>query len=745
MPRKFLLRRLLCAALFAAIGSQPLYAAKSVKPKTSAQQATCPVPAEPEMPVSTLAPDGTDDGRVHIMADQAESKLNEWAVFRGNVEARRDSLHLFADELRYDQIQNTLQASGHIYLKKTDGETFLTPSLDYDLDTERGLAKQTRFTFAGNTAHGDAGQIRFEGRDVLELDSVRYTTCPPQREDWILKSKHLTLDKTTQTGTATHAVVEFMHVPIFYSPYLSFPLTDARASGFLGPHIGHTTHSGLLLSAPYYFNLAPNYDDTLTPRLLGDRGLQTLNEFRYLGASYGGKLELEYLPNDRKTGTDREGLFFRHSQTLSPRWSLSSDIQWVSDANYFTDLSTSTAQAARTAQPRYVRLDYGDGTWGFSGRVFTYQTLDSTIAISDQPYQRLPQLLLNADSPGGPNALHYAFESEWVNFYRQQSVTGQRLDVHPSISLPLRTPYFYFTPKAGYRYTTWKLDNTTTDTSPERTLPIYSLDTGLAFERDSQWFGRALTQTLEPRVYYLYVPYRDQDGLPVFDTALPDFSFYNFFRENRFVGADRVGDANQLTAALTSRFLAPETGAELARVSFGQVRYFDNQQVNLPAGTIVQTSSDLIGEVYARIGQPWYLRNGLQWDSKAQETRKLGLYLYYRPAADRVVNFGYRYLNPLAPSPEERLYDISAQWPLNPHWTGLARWSYSAVDSRTPYAYAGLEYTSCCWGIRLTARHRILIDGSLDNSILFEFELSGLAKLGESEESPIKQSQFIFQ
>jgi LPS-assembly protein len=739
MPSQNLPRRLLCAAILAAIGSQPAVAATLGVPKT-ARPLSCPdTPALP-MPASSLTPEDTDDDRVYVYADRMESKLNESTRFSGNVELRRDGLHLFADEAVYNQADNTLDASGHIHLRKDSGETVVTPLLRYELDTERGAAEDAQFAFAAGTARGAAKRIRFEGRDALTLESVRYTTCPPGQDDWFLRASELTLDKASETGVAWNASISFMQVPIFYSPYLSFPLTEARKSGLLAPHIGHSSNSGFILGVPYYFNLAPHYDDTLTLRALAERGTQALNEFRYLGKTFSGKLDLEYLPNDRVTDTDREALFFRHTQTLSPRWRASTDIQWVSDNSYFIDLGATTTDSGRTHLPRSVRLDYGGSVWRFSARAFTYQTLDTTILPADQPYQRLPQLVLTADSPSGPNRLHSSLEGEWVNFYRQDSVTGQRFDLQPGVSLPLRTSYFYFTPKAAYRYTSWHLDNTGTDESPDRGLPIYSLDSGLALEREGRFRGQAYAQTLEPRVYYVYIPYKNQDSLPVFDAALPAFSFYNFFRENRFVGADRVGDANQVTAAITSRILLPGSGVEQARVSLGQVQYFSDQQVNLPAGTVTQTRSDLIGEVYARLGQAWYLRGGLQWDNKERDTRKSSFYLHYRPEADRILNLGYRYTNDL-----EELVDISTQWPLSTRWTGVARWNYSLPESRTVQAYAGLQYTSCCWAVRAAAHQRQQPDGSVDNSLLFELELSGFAKMGETEESPLKQGKFIFE
>ena len=715
------------------------------------------------MPASSLTPEDSEDERVHVYADRVDAALDESARFSGNVELRRGNLHLFADEVFYNQADNHLDAKGHIHLRKDDGETLLAPLLRYDLDTERGYSEEAQFQFAGTAGRGAAGRIHFEGRDRLQLESVRYTTCPPGRDDWLLKASRLTLDKTEQIGTARNASVTFMHVPIFYSPYLSFPLTDARKTGLLAPHIGHSSNSGFFLSVPYYFNLAPNYDDTLTARVFEERGLQLTNEFRYLGRNNSGSLDFEYLPNDRTTNSDRQALFFLYRHDLSPRWNLASDIQWVSDTDYFIDLGRGSPDASRTHLPRFLSLNYAGNIWRFSARAYTYQTLDTTIPFNEQPYQRLPQLLLAADSPSGPNRLRTTFEGEWVNFYRSTKIlddpgiidppyAGQRLDVQPSVSLPLRTSYLYFTPKLAYRYTSWRLsantdaDNPNPEESPDRALPIYSLDSGLIFERNDKAYGKTYTQTLEPRAYYVYIPYKDQDSLPIFDAALPTFSFANFFRENRFVGADRVGDANQLTTAVTSRFLLAD-GVEQARVSLGQVSYFADQRVNLPPGTRIQTRSDLIAEISARLGRSWYLRSGLQWDSQEGDTRKSSLYAHYRPADDRIVNLGYRYTDniPASTDKPEELADFSAQWPFTSRWTGVARWNYSLPESRTVQAHAGLQYTSCCWAVRVAARHRLQPDDTVENSWQLEFELGGLAKMGETLEAPLKQGQFIFE
>jgi LPS-assembly protein len=694
MPSPNLPRRLLCIAMLAAIGYQPAFAAK-LGTKSPTRPLSCTGSPALPMPESTLTDEETSDERVHVYADRIESILNESSHFSGNVEFGRDGLRLFADDVIYNQLENSLDASGHIYLHKQSGETIVSPQLSYQIDTERGVAEDAQFAFANNAARGNAKSIHFEGRDVLALESLRYTPCPPGQDDWFLKASDLTIDKTSETGTAHNAVIEFMQVPIFYSPYFSFPLTDERKSGFLAPHIAQTTNTGFLLALPYYFNIAPNYDDTLMMRIMSKRGLQAVNEFRYLGSNYSGKLDLEYLPNDQGTNTDREAAYFKHAQGLWPLWNATADVAWVSDQTYLTDLGTGPNQSSITALPSNLRLDYGGSIWRFSGRVSTFQNLDTTITqSSDLPYQRLPQLLLSGESPSGANQPHYALASEWVYFYRPGEVAtgqqgnGQRLDLLPSISLPLRTDYLYFTPNLGYRYTTWNLNYDTVDTSPQRGISIFSIDSGMTFERESNLFGTPYTVTLEPRVYYVYIPYQNQDSLPVYDSAVPVFDFFNFFRPNRFVGADRVGDANQATFAVTSRFLLPGSGSEQARVSLGQIQYFEDQRVNLPPGTVTQTTSDTIGEIYARIGQPWYLRSSMQWDNKQHETRNSTLYLHYRPAADRIVNFGWRYNNTTSATTNglNEQVDISTQWPLSNRWTGVARWNYSLPDSTTVQA-----------------------------------------------------------
>jgi LPS-assembly protein len=730
LPRK----RWACAALVCAGGLSTGQAADTPGSCPEFQPPARALPGIPRKPaIEPHAP-------LHVQADRAESRGKELIIFTGNVELRRGELHIDADELRYDKTKNSLDASGNARLRNDAGDVFLTPRLDYRLDTESGAADTAGFRLGKNNARGDAGHVDFRDGNRLKMRNARYTTCPPGQNDWFLKAERIELDKDSATGRARNVVLEFMHVPVFYFPYFSFPLSDERQSGFLAPRFGYGNKLGFVAATPYYLNLAPNYDATLTPRYMSRRGLQLQSEFRYLGAGASGLAEAEYLPNDDQTGAYRAAGTLRYTQYFSPYWQAGTDLQWASDINYFIDLGETARATSRTHLPRIAQLNYGDAHWRFSARATGQQTLDASIPVNDRPYWQLPQLLLSGDVPGAPGGLRYQLDSEWTYFDRSTGVTGSRLDLQPTVSLPLRTSYSFFIPKVGVRYTAYNLSGAGEE-NPSRGLPIASLDSGLVFERRGLlWDGAAHTQTLEPRLFYVRIPHKDQDTLPVFDTALPDFGFYNLFRENRFIGGDRVGDADQATLAVTSRLLNETTGVERLRVSLGEVFYFSDRRVNLPAGTVEQGRSNTVGELQAMLAPAWYLRGGLEWDNAQHATARGSAYLHYRPAKDKILNLGYRYGRDL-----QEQVDISGHWPLAAGWTAQARWNYSLPDALLLQTYAGLSYSTCCWALRAGAQHRILPDGRTDNSVLFEFELTGLAKLGKSGESPLDQGRFIFE
>jgi LPS-assembly protein len=680
-----------------------------------------------------------------IRAQELRSAQGGFSEFAGNVEMRRGDQFLTADQLRYDEATGQANATGNVTLKDSARSYYQTQETQLNLESRIGYAGPSTFRLENDSARGDAQHIDFEGPDLTVLKRARYTTCAPGQDDWFLKMRVLKLDTQKDIGTAYDTSVNFFNVPVFYLPYLDFPISDERKSGFLAPRLGHSSQRGLEIAAPYYFNLAPNYDATVTPHYMSERGLQLQNQFRYLTQHSEGKLEFEMLQNDRlANGDNRAAGTYQHKHVFSPLWSGNIDVRAVSDKKYFDDFGDDLAITSQTHLPQNAGVDYRGPLWNFSARAADYQTIDPTIAPADRPYARLPQLNLSTSIPVKPNRVNYYFESEVVNFERSVGVTGERLNLGPALNLPLENSYGFVTPKIGVRHIAYHLSSTQ-DETPSLTRGVFSLDSGLVFERDSQWDERLFTQTLEPRLYYLYVPAKGQDGLPNFDTGVPDLSFSNLFRDNRFAGGDRVGDANQVTAAVTTRFIDEKDGAERGRASIGRIYYLADRQVNLPAGPSGAAASDIVGEAAATLAGNWHARSTVQWNRVDDHLQKYNYYLQYNPAKNRIVNIGKRFSRG-----DLEQTDISTEWPIAGRWTFRARSLYSLRDSRNVDSYAGVEYNACCWALHILGSRRLSIDTTRDNaatqnnSIMLELELTGLSKLGHIPDSPLRQSVFSF-
>ncbi len=691
------------------------------------------------------SPPAAENQPTDIRARELRMVTGGVSEFTGNVEMQQGSQRLTAEQLRYDKATGQADATGNVLLRDAAGTSFQTQETHLDLGSRRGYAGPSYFRLENGSARGDAERIDFEGPDHTRLTRVRYTTCAPGQDDWFLKIRDLRLDTATDIGTAYHTTVDFQGVPLFYLPYLDFPISDQRKSGFLIPRLGSASNRGLELAAPYYFNLAPNYDDTLTPQLMTERGLQLQNQFRYLTRQSEGKFELELLPHDRKeNGDDRAAGQYQHKQVFNALWTGSIDIRAVSDKNYFDDFGDNLGLTSQTHLPQNAGVDYRGPLWNFSARAADYQTIDRTIAPTDRPYARLPQLNLATNLPARPNRVNYYFESEAVNFERNVGVTGERLNLGPAVSLPLENSYGFFTPRLAVRHIAYHLSSAPDDT-PSLTRGVFSLDSGLVFERDSRWGERLFTQTLEPRLYYLYIPAKGQDGLPNFDTGLPDPSFSNLFRDNRFTGGDRIGDSNQITAAVTTRFIDEKDGAERGRASLGRIYYFADREVNLPAGPSGAAASDIVGEASATLLGNWHARSTVQWNRVDDHLQRYNYYLQYNPARNRIVNLGKRFSRG-----ELDQTDVSTEWPIAGRWTFRARSLYSQRDHRNVDSYAGVEYNACCWALRILGSQRASVNTANNNavtqntSIMFELELTGLSKLGHVPDSPLRQSMFSF-
>ena len=671
-----------------------------------------------------------------ITADYGEGIGNRLYTVRGDVFMRRGDQELEADQAVYDDETGLVDAAGGVHFRQggfvIDGET-----AHFNLATETGEIDKTRYQYAQRHAHGEAATLMRESADITQLYRATYTTCDPGKVDWQLRARHVTLDQSKAVGVARDVTVRFKGVPLLYLPYINFPLNDERKTGVLPPTIGYSNQTGLDLAVPFYWNIAPDRDATITPRFMESRGLLTRGEFRYLNPSNSGRIEAEYLPNDALFGSDRGALSAQHRHALTPRWQADGTFNYVSDTRYLGELGGNLATASITHLERRLDFNYTGERNQFLGRVQGYQTVDETIAATDRPYQRLPQLLFVGSAPAHPLGADYTLLAEFVNFQRESSLTGSRIHAEPSVSWPMETLSYFVIPKLGVHYTGYYLSNAAgADNAPQHGVPVYSLDSGLYFERELALDETPLIQTLEPRLYYLRIPFRDQSDFPIFDTTQFDFSYSQLFRENRYTNADRLGDANQISTGLTSRLLERDSGREWLRAAVGQIYYFESPRVTLPgAVSPARGESDLVGELATRLTQEWSATADLQWNPDEDKIQKGGILFHYQRDQQHLFNAGYRFRRG-----ELDQSDFSLLWPINPQWQFVGRWNYSYRDHRPLESLAGLQYDSCCWTFRITSRRYVSSTaGDTSRALYLQLELKGLAAIGQSVDEVLER------
>jgi LPS-assembly protein len=668
--------------------------------------------------------------------------------------------------MRYELPSEQLDAKGNVRLER-GGEIIEGTELRFNLGTERGFLDKPTFRLTpvppdyappGTTApaapvtsassglqgRGSADRLIFQGPDLYRAEQASYTTCGPGTDDWFIRARELDIDKGRDVGVARGASIVFLDQTIFYAPYLSFPLHRQRKTGFLTPHYGTSSSTGAELTAPYYVNIAPNRDLTLYPRIMTKRGLQLGTEFRYLEPTYNGETRFEYLPEDRELGRERYGYFIKHGHALPNGWGAVLNINRVSDARYFTDLSTHVAVTSRTTLPNEAVLAksglWGDsGSYAFSAMVQRWQTLQTDVlAPITPPYNRQPQLTFTAFRQ---DVMRGDFDllSSYTDFDHATLVNGKRALAYPSFSLPLQTSYAYFVPKAGLHVTRYHVDpNAQGFEDQTRTLPILTADSGLVFEREMQFTGRSFIQTLEPRLYYVYIPFRDQSRIPNFESGVQDVSFATMFTENQFSGHDRINDANQVTVGVASRLIHPESGIESLRVAVAQRYYFQGQRVTLP-GVAPRPdhtfSSDLLAALSGTILPNWTAEAGWQYNTDRSHTQKFNIATRYQPAPGKVLNLAYRSTAGLISQT-----DVSFQWPVTRNISAMGRWNWSIRDDRTLEALAGFEYDGGCWAFRAVA-HRFATAVNQENTSFFlQLELNGISRIGSNPSDVLRRN-----
>lgn len=682
-------------------------------------------------PFSGEAPTGKsadrDTSAADAQADLIDAHLQDITTFKGNAELKRADQWLLADTLTYDHKADRYQAVGSV--RYQDSTVRLTASRA-DAQTAKDLTTldDIQYQLLDKRGNGKAVKAAVQGQQET-YSRVTYSTCDPSDRKWEIRADTMEINRDTNIGKAHHATIRIGNVPVLYSPYLSFSLDGSRKSGFLYPSFGLNNRNGFDVALPYYLNLAPNYDATLTPRYFSKRGLMLGAEFRYLTTNSRGVIDATWLPNDILTGTERGAVFAKDLTTFSPHWYASADLNHVSDTHYFEDFSSQPYGSTIGLLPSQAGV-YGRGRyWSAGAYAQVWQVTDPLLSRTLAPYRRMPDVYFRMEHPLA-DWLDLGVRSEAVQFTHPELGGGSRIDLYPYIALPFERAAWYVRPELGYRYTAYNLDNPVAPggtTSPTRGTPIFDLDAGAYFERDTALFGKSFVNTLEPRLYYLRVPYRDQSGIPIFDSQDYTFSYEQLFRTNRFTGADRQGDANQLTGAITSRLLDAEDGREWFSASLGQIHYFDPPRVLLPGETFVDRSgSAYVANADLAIDDRWSIGGSYQWDPKFSRTDLGAVRAQYRFPGDGVINAAYRY----RPGLVEQA-DFSFEYPLSPNWRLLGRWNYSVLDRSTLEALAGVEWQNCCMAVRVLGRNYIHnVAGDKDFALYLEIELKGLGSFG---------------
>ena len=737
---------LLCAL---AVGSARAEATDEAPAHPKPMPLRCPAPSPvagmqradglPEQSVARDRPAVREDEArlpVEVSSDSAQIGVDGAALLSGRVELRQGERRLEAEEVRYDRASGQFSVRGT--LTYTDGSiTARGDTGRYEAASGASL-EDAEFDLPERPARGAAERMQIGTDGRVRLSEVWFSTCPDASPDWRIRARSIELDTRTRNGTGRNAAVEFLGVPILYLPYISFPLGEQRKSGFLVPDAGFSSRSGVELAVPYYFNLAPNYDLLVEPRFYEKRGLDAGATFRYLTRTNRGEIRANLLPGDMVRDTDRHWLRLRHRTELPAGWRLDLDAADVSDAEYFEDFAAGADGTSTAFLQRIARLSYRDEHWRVRGEFQQFQTIDRALQPIDRPYAQVPRIAVRGEGrrdAGLP--LSYSLDAEVVNFERDTGITGWRTDATSRIALDFGSPAYYLRPAAGVRYTRCALDNVASGatTSPSRSLPFAALDAGLLLERPAV-DGRVQRITLEPRLLYLWTPYRDQDDLPVFDTRVPDLNFVQLFRGERYVGADRVSDANQVSLGVTSRFYDGASGRQLLAATIGQTLHLEAPRVRLPDEPRIGSKSDLVAQLAVTRWQNFNVNLGVQWNPAQSRSERRQVRIQYRPQGDRALNLAYRFQ-------DQRLEqtELSGAWPITRRWSAFGRLVYDQQERSTLEQFGGIEYGACCWRLRLVGRRFVSSrTGERDSGIYLQLELNGLASVGSSADTFLEEA-----
>ncbi|MCA0241926.1 MAG: LPS assembly protein LptD [Proteobacteria bacterium] len=751
----------------------PLAAAALLAASPALAQHKAPRPAAPAASAASSpasAPAAAADGPVQIEAREIRGRPDIDAVAEGQVELRRGPLELQSDWLSYEQAQDLAIARGHVRVRNAIGR-FSGPELQLQLDRFEGFFLQPAYEIDRVQAGGRAARIDFIDDKRSVAREAWYTSCPREDGDrpaWVLKADRVQLDFEANEGVAAGAVLRFMDVPILALPTLSFPIGEGRKSGWLPPTLDFDTKSGLSLAVPYYWNIAPNRDATLTPRLITRRGVALGSEFRYLEPAFGGRVNTELLPDDRVAGRSRWALDLEHQGSVLDHGRWRADVLRVSDDAWWKDFPKATARSLNPRLlPQRLEAEYDlDSAWWDRGeayaRVLRWQVLQDSDLLVVSPYEREPQLGLQFN--GERAGWRYALQTEANRFVlpdREGSTaepTGWRAHVLGSLSRPWRQPGMWVVPRVSVNAASYALDEAMSDgrRNASRLIPTFSVEGGLEFERPIDWFGRKLRQTLEPRLLYVNTPFRDQSALPNFDSAGKDFNFDSMFSDNAFSGIDRVSDSHQITAGVISRLL-DDNGAEAMRVGMAQRYLLRTQRITPEGPPLSQRFSDLYLLGAASLAHGISVDGALQYSTDIQRPVRTVASARWSPGEFRTIGATYR----LTRGSTEQL-ELAWQWPVwksaagpaaaagggghrssntcGGTWYTVGRVNYSLRDSRVTDSILGLEYDAGCWIMRVVAERLSTGRSEATTHIQLQLELVGLSRLGSNPLKVLKDN-----
>ncbi len=681
----------------------------------------------------------TVEEQIEVEANQSEAS-NDSVSFRGNVVAKRGRGTFYGEHIIYNRNKRDIHAPATM-IYGTPEFAIRAEKGDYSLTRKSGTFHGLDYYIRKGDVTGEAEQADVDRQTNQEtLLQATYSTCPRARRAWAIKADKVHFDHGVGVGKAWKTTFHLGDTPVLYLPYFSFPIDDRRKTGLLFPSVNLSEGRGVDVTVPFYLNLAPNHDATLYPRLMQKRGAMLGATYRYLLPDSFGKFSGTYLSHDRKADTKRWSFSTRHTYTPNEKFRLQAQYQRVSDKDYISNFENSLDLSNDNFLESHLKATYRHTpNWRFAGEVMQYQVANSRYKKAERPYAVLPRLTAQG-SYNLDNGMQLASDSEIIQFHKEDQLSGWRFNQRWTASYRFENSYAYLEPEARLHLTHYRLRNQTDgkDNRLSRAVPSFSLDSGVFFDRQMTWFGNRATQTLAPRLYYLYTPNRDQSDFPRFDSSENSMTSYNaLFLPNRFTGKDRIGDANQLTTAISSTISDNDSGKELAKLSVGQVQYFEDRKVSLYDAVQTGSRSNVIAEGQVQIGDNIQLRGFAHYDTDESLTEKSMVGLTYAPDWDKSVRLSHLY-----DRDNYKQLDVAGVWRVNDHWRTFWRWHYSLEYDKTMDAMAGVEYADCCWGVRLLGRQQrdsVTDDSDLENTVYLEFFLKGLGNVG-SDTSNVLQS-----